>query len=193
MALLDKALRDEGFLLMRTPVKTGGDNPALIASRCALLDGGSFALDGEFQATVVQADGETRSARYVELPLGPTADAPTLGLIVTQLHHRNHHSGDPSRGLRAAEVACALEACRTRAHLAAQSSPRIAPPEDRGAPRRAPTREEIEGALRANDGRVASAARALGMHRNQLRRWLTTNQVEPRAFSSNPDALGDDD
>jgi hypothetical protein len=114
MALLDKALRDEGFLLMRTPVKTGGDNPALIASRCALLDGGSFALDGEFQATVVQADGETRSARYVELPLGPTADAPTLGLIVTQLHHRNHHSGDPSRGLRAAEVACALEACRTR-------------------------------------------------------------------------------
>ena len=102
MALLDKALRDEGFLLMRTPVKTGGDNPALIASRCALLDGGSFALDGAFQATVVQADGETRSARYVELPLGPTADAPTLGLIVTQLHHRNHHSGDPSRGRHAA-------------------------------------------------------------------------------------------
>ena len=59
--------------------------------------------------------------------------------------------------------------------------------------RRPPTREEIESALRTHDGRVASAARALGMHRNQLRRWLTTNQVDPRAFSSNPDASGGDD
>ena len=54
------------------------------------------------------------------------------------------------------------------------------------------SRDEIEAALRAHDGRVASAARALGMHRNQLRRWLSANQVDPRAFASDPEAVDDE-
>ena len=35
-----------------------------------------------------------------------------------------------------------------------------------------PDRDTIEAALRAANGRVATAARNLGVHRNQLRRWL---------------------
>lgn len=35
-----------------------------------------------------------------------------------------------------------------------------------------PPRAEIEAALEACDGKVATAARQLGVHRNQLRRWL---------------------
>jgi transcriptional regulator of acetoin/glycerol metabolism len=43
------------------------------------------------------------------------------------------------------------------------------------APSVLPSREEIEAALSACDGRVATAARKLGVHRNQLRRWLDKN------------------
>jgi hypothetical protein len=45
-----------------------------------------------------------------------------------------------------------------------------------------PAREIIEASLRKNEGRVASAARELGIHRNQLRRWLAANEVDPRTF-----------
>jgi transcriptional regulator with GAF, ATPase, and Fis domain len=55
-----------------------------------------------------------------------------------------------------------------------------------------PSRETIEAALRANEGRVASTARALGLHRNQLRRWITANHIDPRAFAVEG-AEGDDD
>jgi transcriptional regulator with PAS, ATPase and Fis domain len=46
-----------------------------------------------------------------------------------------------------------------------------------------PPRERIEQALRDSGGRVATAARNLGLHRNQLRRWLDKNDVDPQAFS----------
>src|SRR5262249_40114015 len=36
----------------------------------------------------------------------------------------------------------------------------------------APTRESLAAALAAHDGNVAATARALGVHRTQLRRWL---------------------
>ena len=39
-------------------------------------------------------------------------------------------------------------------------------------PVRAPSDEEIERALGQNGGNVRGTARALGIHRNQLRRWL---------------------
>jgi len=42
------------------------------------------------------------------------------------------------------------------------------------------TRDAIEAALRAEQGNVTRAARALGMHRNQLRRWISKNGVDPR-------------
>ena len=41
----------------------------------------------------------------------------------------------------------------------------------------------IEAALRAHRGNVTAAARALGMHRTQLRRWLEKEGVDPRAFA----------
>jgi transcriptional regulator with GAF, ATPase, and Fis domain len=50
-------------------------------------------------------------------------------------------------------------------------------------PRREPTRAEVEAALREARGNVTGAARRLGLHRNQLRRWLAKNpEVEPTAY-----------
>ena len=45
-----------------------------------------------------------------------------------------------------------------------------------------PGREVIEEALRKNAGKVATTARALGIHRNQLRRWLKEHEVDPNQF-----------
>jgi DNA-binding NtrC family response regulator len=47
-----------------------------------------------------------------------------------------------------------------------------------------PPREAIEDALRREEGRIATAARALGIHRNQLRRWLAKHHVDPKAFAT---------
>jgi transcriptional regulator of acetoin/glycerol metabolism len=44
------------------------------------------------------------------------------------------------------------------------------------------THEAVEAALRKEQGNVTRAARALGLHRNQLRRWITKNAVDPRVF-----------
>ncbi len=50
-----------------------------------------------------------------------------------------------------------------------------APPEMR--------RLAIEAALRREQGNVTRAARSLGMHRNQLRRWLARHGVDSAAFA----------
>ena len=49
------------------------------------------------------------------------------------------------------------------------------------------SREAIEAALKREQGNVTRAARHLGLHRNQLRRWLTKNGVDPRAFGAGDD------
>jgi transcriptional regulator with PAS, ATPase and Fis domain len=54
-----------------------------------------------------------------------------------------------------------------------------APEPERRAP---PTKHEIEGALRTQQGNVARAARSLGVHRTQLRRWLEREAIDPKAF-----------
>ncbi len=46
------------------------------------------------------------------------------------------------------------------------------------------SREAIEAGLKREQGNVTRAARALGMHRNQLRRWLTRHNVDPKTFGS---------
>jgi transcriptional regulator with PAS, ATPase and Fis domain len=46
-----------------------------------------------------------------------------------------------------------------------------------------PPQETIEAALAKCGGRVATAARELGLHRNQLRRWLEKNDIDPNRFS----------
>jgi transcriptional regulator of acetoin/glycerol metabolism len=51
------------------------------------------------------------------------------------------------------------------------------------------TRDAVENALKGENGNVTRAARALGLHRNQLRRWLAKHNVDPKAFG----AGGDDD
>ncbi|XYH98395.1 helix-turn-helix domain-containing protein [Sorangium sp. So ce1128] len=50
-------------------------------------------------------------------------------------------------------------------------------------PAQLPADEIIEQALRREEGNVTRAARALGVHRNQLRRWLARNEADgdPRA------------
>jgi DNA-binding NtrC family response regulator len=45
-------------------------------------------------------------------------------------------------------------------------------------------REAIEAALRREQGNVTRAARALGLHRNQLRRWIARHSVDPKAFGA---------
>jgi transcriptional regulator of acetoin/glycerol metabolism len=51
-----------------------------------------------------------------------------------------------------------------------------------------PTRTRIEEMLRDEQGNVTRAAERLGMHRNQLRRWLTRNDLDPRALEPQPEA-----
>jgi transcriptional regulator of acetoin/glycerol metabolism len=48
------------------------------------------------------------------------------------------------------------------------------------------TREtrDIEGVLRREQGNVTRAARALGMHRNQLRRWLARHNLDPKIYGA---------
>jgi transcriptional regulator with PAS, ATPase and Fis domain len=57
---------------------------------------------------------------------------------------------------------------------------------ERKSPRRSepPTTAEMLEALRANAGNVARTARALGVHRTQLRRWLERDGVDPKTFDS---------
>lgn len=53
------------------------------------------------------------------------------------------------------------------------------------------SRESIEAGLKREQGNVTRAARSLGMHRNQLRRWLARTGVDPKLFGSGVEA--DDD
>ncbi len=50
-----------------------------------------------------------------------------------------------------------------------------------------PKKGEIEESLRRANGRVATAARELGIHRTQLRRWLTKHDIDPRAYGDEED------
>jgi transcriptional regulator of acetoin/glycerol metabolism len=84
-------------------------------------------------------------------------------------------------------------------HLCASAGQGFAPEEDADpaaagvSGRDPPTREAIEAALRREEGNVARTARALGMHRTQLRRWLARNNVDPRRYSSDPNRMAEDD
>jgi transcriptional regulator with GAF, ATPase, and Fis domain len=55
---------------------------------------------------------------------------------------------------------------------------------ERAPPAAIPDRERIEAALRAANGQVLTAAKMLGLQRNQLRRWLSKNGVDPRSFTT---------
>jgi transcriptional regulator of acetoin/glycerol metabolism len=52
----------------------------------------------------------------------------------------------------------------------------------RAEPRPPPGRDEIEEALRRSGGNVSAAARSLGSHRTQLRRWLERYEIHTEEF-----------
>jgi len=56
--------------------------------------------------------------------------------------------------------------------------------EEDGEPAAAPAATDIETALREAQGNVTAAARALRVHRNQLRRWITRHGIDPLRFAS---------
>ncbi|MBI4956733.1 MAG: sigma 54-interacting transcriptional regulator [Myxococcales bacterium] len=79
----------------------------------------------------------------------------------------------------------------TEVHLDARAGLPVAPaapPEVEPSERRFPDEEVVDAALRAEQGNVSGAARRLGLHRNQLRRWL---QSHPRP-APQPTHEGDD-
>ena len=68
----------------------------------------------------------------------------------------------------------------TRVAASLTGPPEVPEPPDPSAP---PDRTAIEAALREHGGNVTAAARAVGMHRNQLRRWLEKSGVDPLSFA----------
>jgi DNA-binding NtrC family response regulator len=81
--------------------------------------------------------------------------------------------GEITRAAHGAKLAGA-EAVRP-SHLAASAGRPLGPREQdepAGETRSTPDDATIEAALAAHQGNVSGAARALGLHRNQLRRWL---------------------
>jgi DNA-binding NtrC family response regulator len=78
----------------------------------------------------------------------------------------------------------------SRLSLRAAELPAVRPRPVAGAPAPLPSRDAILTALRTSGGRVATAARVLGLRRNQLRRWLTTHQVDPGTYGADDTTAG---
>src|SRR5262249_15449770 len=70
-------------------------------------------------------------------------------------------------------------------HIGARAGTRSRPAAVEGAAERAPAqrslpgRDELVDALRRSGGNVTRAARALGTHRTQLRRWIKRYAIDP--------------
>ncbi len=57
------------------------------------------------------------------------------------------------------------------------------PPSTARRPSSSQTRQRIVTVLEQSEGNVSAAARELGVHRNQLRRWLDRFGIDPRTFT----------
>ena len=89
---------------------------------------------------------------------------------------------------RAALAADATVVDARRLAAKAGASFAVAEPAPRPPQGALPPRDVIEAALRREGGKIATAARALGIHRNQLRRWLAKNHIDPRAPGGSEDS-----
>jgi DNA-binding NtrC family response regulator len=87
---------------------------------------------------------------------------------------RSRHLGPEAGRARVASAAAASPTPATTPATTSGSSTEDGP---------MPSRAEIEKALRTANGRVASAARMLGIARIRLRRWLERNEVDPASLA----------
>jgi DNA-binding NtrC family response regulator len=108
----------------------------------------------------------------------------------------------------AAQVAIAAGASRVEAaHLSEMAGSAFAAPVEPQAPAPAavaaptpapaqgspPTRAKLSGVLKRCEGNVSAAARELGVHRTQLRRWMERHGLDARAFAPPGKATNDDE
>ncbi|HWN71028.1 MAG TPA: sigma 54-interacting transcriptional regulator [Haliangium sp.] len=72
-------------------------------------------------------------------------------------------------------------------HLAPQAGMGFVDESQPGSAREAPDRDALESVLIEHKGNISAAARALGVHRTQLRRWLSRHGLEAAQYSSRDD------
>jgi transcriptional regulator with GAF, ATPase, and Fis domain len=56
-----------------------------------------------------------------------------------------------------------------------------------------PTRARLVGVLKRAEGNASAAARELGVHRTQLRRWMERHGIDPRQYAPAGHPSADDD
>lgn len=88
---------------------------------------------------------------------------------VRELLAEAHHAAQAALGEASPRVEARHLSETAGSAFAAPRAGKEAAPAEHGPP---PTRAEIAAALRKNRGNVSAAARALGVHRTQLRRWM---------------------
>ena len=87
----------------------------------------------------------------------------------------------PTAGMAFGQVAHPSAAAIARLETTPPSQPAPSqPPRPQG---RTPTAEELAQALQQHEGNVARTARALGVHRTQLRRWLERYAIDSGRFA----------
>jgi len=83
--------------------------------------------------------------------------------------------------LEAPHLSASAGAAFARADAAPAPAADPPPAPTRAAP--PPTRAQLASVLRRSEGNISAAARELGVHRTQLRRWLARHDLDPRAFA----------
>ncbi len=141
----------------------------------------------------LQGDGLTAHASLVELCMTLPWPGNVRELLVEVTAAGRAAAARGERRVRAADLpaSAGVEFAREDRAGSSPATSDIAatpPPSAPRPPQRSlPARDEIEAALRRNNGRVATTARDLGVHRNQLRRWLTAEKIDVRSFGDGGD------
>jgi transcriptional regulator of acetoin/glycerol metabolism len=107
-----------------------------------------------------------------------TSGREALGLGRTVLDANGLSS---TAGMAFGQVAHPSAAAIARLETTPPSQPTV--PQQQRVQGRTPTAEELTQALQQHEGNVARTARALGVHRTQLRRWLERYSIDPARFA----------